>query len=575
MICYKLQSCNPSSYPDINNLCWEERVLDSNKIVYINNNPLETYRLVLEGENVCICNSTLPPYVVVNGGVCSEAVERKCYIITNCNDIQDTLDVCLGGLPVIVGDSIEIAGSLICYFITSIQPDTGQNTEIVTRIIDNCGDCQTTIFYNILNCQTFQTTTAELIGGGVSGDVVKVLENGGCWQVQNPSPTKAVTYNVIEVYENADCTDCTETLATGFYNLESCTGAGIFAVELIGGTPSLGEVISVLENGDCWKVIEVVQSAGFVWSYEATLPTCGDCNTSITCKEDAERTLAYYNLVKLPTPTEPDKGFKECCYTNLVLGDLVDNNPYKNDFTGFYFKGQTLGDECDFILHQIGTGATFALNSSLYGIFKEFGDIVEQPNLKTFIVEWRKVLDVLGSGLYRVEKSMIIGGLAFSQMSNTFTLEPFNNTLADKTIRIDSKLDGELVHLDTNFKGSGFETSIRLKGFFGRRNPTYTQDNIVKRDYSIVQISMSQDNEHELQTNLIPECITGEVYDFILFGDELRISDYNLINHSYKYILYEVELSSNKGAKYYTTNRDSKINLIFKDRIKNKRKINC
>lgn len=288
-----------------------------------------------------------------------------------------------------------------------------------------------------------------------------------------------------------------------------------------------------------------------------------------------ERTIAYAIKVSLPEPPIPDKGFKECCYTNLVLGHTTDSDPYKNDYTGYFFKKQTSGDDCEFILHEIATGNTYDLNDGTYGIYKAFGDIVEQPNLTTFIVDWRKVLQVLGTGLYQVEKSITIVGLVFSEMSNTFTLNHFSDQIADKTIRIDAYMDGTMVHYDTDFRGSDFKTSMRTTGFFGRRDPKYKQDNLVKRNYEVKQISMSQENEYTLQSGLIPECITREIYDFILFGNKLFLSDYNLINHSYRFRLHEAELDSNKGGKYYTTNRDARLNLTFKDRIKNKRKVNC
>ena len=86
---------------------------------------------------------------------------------------------------------------------------------------------------------------------------------------------------------------------------------------------------------------------------------------------------------------------------------------------------------------------------------------------------------------------------------------------------------------------------------------------------------MSQTNEYQFQSNLLPECITKELYDFILFGNEIYISDYNVANHSHNFTILAVELSSNKGAKYYANQRHAKVNLVFADRIKNKRKTNC
>lgn len=61
----------------------------------------------------------------------------------------------------------------------------------------------------------------------------------------------------------------------------------------------------------------------------------------------------------------------------------------------------------------------------------------------------------------------------------------------------------------------------------------------------------------------------------MLFGNEIFISDYNKANHDYKFSRFGVEFGGNKGAKYYVNNRPSRVNLTFKDREKNKRKINC
>lgn len=328
---------------------------------------------------------------------------------------------------------------------------------------------------------------------------------------------------------------------------------------------------------NCWEVIDRVSELGVLQTNGANFNDCPACVATLT--SDAcdvhERTVAYATMVQLPVIGVPDRGFKECCYDNLVLADENSNEDYRNDYNGFYFKRQALSDTCDFILHRLSDSTTYALNNSTYGSFVDFGGYSSQPNLKTARVDWKKVLSLLGSGLYQIEKDMTVGGFAFTEMSNTFHLEPFSSLLADKTVRIDTVMNGKLVHLGVDFKGTDFKTSLRTKGFFGRREPEYVQDNLVKRDYSIEQISMSQENKYEYQTTLLPVCITEDLFDFILFGNDLFISDYNKINHSYNFVKFAVELDSSKGTKYYTTRRDARVNLVFKDRIKNKRKLNC
>ena len=128
---------------------------------------------------------------------------------------------------------------------------------------------------------------------------------------------------------------------------------------------------------------------------------------------------------------------------------------------------------------------------------------------------------------------------------------------------------------DTDFTNSGYTTSMRLPGFFGRAEYSFEQDNIAKRDYSFMQNTMSSKREYKYQALQIPECITEDLWNFVLFGKELFISDYNKNNHSYKYELMPVKLEGNAGTEFFVTDRGCNINLTFSDRTENDRKINC
>lgn len=297
-------------------------------------------------------------------------------------------------------------------------------------------------------------------------------------------------------------------------------------------------------------------------------------NLCIECVA-AERALSFAVRISLPIVEEPDKGFAECAYDNLVLASLDSTESYKNDFNSFYFKKQSESDSCDFVLIEKATGDEYYLNDSTYGVYVGLGGYEAQPDLTTYKVEWRKVLDLLGDGYYQIRKDMTVAGIVVEEYSNTFHLEHFNNEIADEMVRIDTVMNGELVHLGVDFKGTNYTDSIRTGGYFGHRNPKYKQDNLVRRTYEPEQISMSQENEYQYQTDLLPYCITHHLYDFILFGNQIFMSDYNLSNHSYEYQLHPVELVSNKGAKYYPKERHSRVNLTFTDRKKDRRKLNC
>ena len=349
-------------------------------------------------------------------------------------------------------------------------------------------------------------------------------------------------------------------------------------VERVFGFPlgnPLGTVFKIPGDCDCWSFVgedaiadELVNAMD---SYDDCLE-CLDARAEDICPS-AERTLSYAVRIKLPEAPPPNRDFSKCCYLNLVLADLTDTDSYHNDFTGSWFKRETPNSTVDFKLLDVDTATLYSLNSPTYGTFVDFGGV--QPDLSYYIVDWRKVLTLLGTGNYQIKKELTIAGISVDVFSDTYHLKHFSIQAADKTVRIDTIMDGKLVAKDTDFKDSGYTTSMRLRGFFGRAEYSFEQDNIAKRDYSYMQNTMSSKREYKFQGLQIPECITDELWNFILFGSELYISDYNGNNHSYRYEVLPVKLEGNAGTEFFVTDRGVNVNLTFSDRKENDRKLNC
>jgi hypothetical protein len=326
---------------------------------------------------------------------------------------------------------------------------------------------------------------------------------------------------------------------------------------------------------DCWNFIGedsvIDEIIGGFSEYD-------DCNQCLSTREaelcpQGERTIGYAVRVNLPDNPPPDRDFAKCCYENLVFADVSDVDPYKNDFSGVFFKRETPSSTVVFKLVDTVTLTEYFLNSDTYGTFVDFGGV--QPDLSFYVVNWRKVLTLLGSGTYQIKKELDIVGISVDVFSNTFTLKPFSIERADNTVRIDSVMDGKLISIDTDFNGTGYKTSLRLRGYFGRNERTFEQDNIAQRDYNLIQNTMSSKSSYQFQGLQIPECITVELWNFVLFGNELFISDYNTNNHSYKYELIPVVLEDNTGTDFFVLDRAVNVNLKFTDRRENNRKINC
>ena len=198
-----------------------------------------------------------------------------------------------------------------------------------------------------------------------------------------------------------------------------------------------------------------------------------------------------------------------------------------------------------------------------------------------FKVEWRKILSVLGEDTYTIRMNISVAGTPPVAIdSNSFTLKAFSTGRADNTARIDCIMNGTLEKIEVNFKDSGYETSLRVRGYFGDAQDKVEQDNVVFSNkngmrYYEDQITMRNDPDYIFQANNIPECISRELRKFIIFANQIFISDYNLNNHSYEYNMFPVVLEDVTTNDYPVLARSVNIGMTFKDRSKSNRKTNC
>jgi hypothetical protein len=284
-----------------------------------------------------------------------------------------------------------------------------------------------------------------------------------------------------------------------------------------------------------------------------------------TC-QDKERTRSFAMFVNVPTPEVEYAGIKECCYNATVLAQLIGNDYEKNDFTGVFHKKQLPNETAKFFLVKLDENEEIELNNNDLGVFKDFGTIQDNPELKTFVLHWKKVLNGYGEGNYTIVKRTRIAGIDFEESDINYTLYSWSVTRADKTVRIDAATNGYMERIKTDFVNSGFSTSIRFGGFFGRREPKYEEDNIIYTNFISEQISMQQTNDYTLQSNLLPSCITQPIIDFMLFANDIFLNDYNLNNHLRNIIKFPVKFAENKGTSYFSTTTKAQLNLTFTEK---------
>lgn len=299
-----------------------------------------------------------------------------------------------------------------------------------------------------------------------------------------------------------------------------------------------------------------------------------DCNLDIKCPYK-ERSLSYAVGVVIPTVGEdPDEVFKECCYIHNVFADANSSADFKNDYSAFYHQRQLANETVDFVLYHYETDTEFDLVDGTFGTYFGFGYFDANIHLKGYLVQWKKVLAEIGEGSFKVIKRQTIVGIPVETNSITFTLRQFSSARADHTVRMDVVMNGRLTKTGVDFTGTGWKHSIRVPGFFGRREPQFEEDNLIDRGYEKRQISMRQTNEFKFQTNLIPYCVTNEIIDFHLFANDIYMNDYNLNNHSYDFVKFGVKLAGNDGTGYGAKTRKARLNLTFNDKFENNIKRN-
>ncbi len=340
---------------------------------------------------------------------------------------------------------------------------------------------------------------------------------------------------------------------------------------------NVGNIVSFSTNGyecKCYELIEefYTETQPLPLSVDQIYETCVQCGT-VTNDSNFERTPFYADRIVIPDLEIIDRGFKECNYQNLVFGDVNSNDYEKNDFKGFYNKKQSPQDTCQFVLKGENSLEVDIINDS-YGVLVNYGDHLNSPNLKTLVLEWKKVLTLHGEGKYQVIKQINTGGIDYEVESNTFVLKQFTQQRADKTVRIDGFQDSYIKYIDVDFNETQFKTSLRMNGFFGDPQHKFTEDNTIYYSDENVQNSIDQEVEYLFQANLIPSCISEELFDFVLLSKRLYVNDYNSNNHSYCYKKFGVRIQNNKNSKYIPQSRGVEVNLTFRDKIENKRGLN-
>ena len=279
-------------------------------------------------------------------------------------------------------------------------------------------------------------------------------------------------------------------------------------------------------------------------------------------------------------PTEDERDFESCGYRNLVLADATEE-ANQNDVNSFLFKLASSSDTIVMTLQKDSVDVV-ALNDDTYGTYYALGSITyydDQVLYAGYVLEWSKVLALHGIGNYRLKIEITSYGDSSTNYSICYLLHQFSNSLADKTIRIESKMNGYMLKSKMNYKGLNLPDMIRVDGYFGdAEEEQETVSDIFSslngQNRVVEQRKVNVIDIYNFETEMLPKCIADKIRYYHFLANEVYMSDYNSYNYDYDLKRIQVYKEDAFEFDYPKRNRSIIIKGKLKEKVQDNQKTN-
>lgn len=416
-------------------------------------------------------------------------------------------------------------------------------TNIVTfsTVNVNCPNpCPCLTFSYIKESET-QTTTVELteITGGFNGYAY--------WEIPYDATTSL--YIVIDL-------------------INGCCQWAVYRDVQNSNRPPNGIKVAVLGVPNCESDCDPCPFGYFTNILEGKIATninIVDC-TELDCVFIQDRIEKSYDAIQFPVVyVEQDKGWIfSCCETFLVLADPFDTDSWKNDINSAWIKLSDPTDQVEFKLYKDGTETSYQPTKFPF---------VNEANAFYSTINWRDVFLNEGIGCYTWKVEYSISGIVSTFDWGVYNLKQYSVSNANQTARIRVKFNLIQAIEGINFTDSNVEDSLRFYGYIGERQPNMEIDNLIYQNRTMKSVIRQNLNEYTITTDPAMDDITRKLCDlYLLSENEMFISDYNIVNHSYRYQDLPVIVSNTPEINYIdTSQRKAILKCVVSDRAKNQR----
>lgn len=220
----------------------------------------------------------------------------------------------------------------------------------------------------------------------------------------------------------------------------------------------------------------------------------------------------------------------ECDYVEYAFAE-IGGEDYKNDRASFLFQKLAPGDYVDFELYKEGVKVA-DLNDNSLGVY--YNGFTVKPLYVGYVLEWEKVLQFFGTGMYQIRVNRTILSNSDVIESVLYKLVPYSDEIADKSVKIVGKQTGNIKNNPLDFTGlldGGWAFYVRVFGELKEVNPTYEQDNYLDSQENRLQIQDKIVNNYELRLKQIPSSVANLfLRGAISLANSIEVTDYNLFN---------------------------------------------
>ena len=264
-----------------------------------------------------------------------------------------------------------------------------------------------------------------------------------------------------------------------------------------------------------------------------------------------------------------DDSPKECCVPELVLASITEPTiTWKNYITSAWFKLDTTADTIEFKLYKQVNGVDVL---ATYQPTKT--PVVVNPNNTDFYatIPWKTVLSTDGEGCYTYKLLWNVSGLAGTTEWGEYQLLTYSTDTAKGTIRLRAVLNQFNNIENIDFTNSKVQDTLRLNGFFGKREPTFVVDNLVYQDRKSYNVQREIINNYTLFTDPIKQKYADKIVDLYLLSEfELYASDHNPFNFSSEFKDTELIVEESPTLEYIDFTNFVKITAKLQDKKKDK-----